>query len=89
MRTYTRTYTHIFLSCLDLSSAASTTIKTLQKKNQAHVEMSQVHVSGCKTRGVFAYENATLELRSCSISGTRDPARAAVQVEALCRKLLS
>jgi hypothetical protein len=45
--------------------------------------MSQVHVSGCKTRGVFAYENATLELRSCSISGTRDPARAAVQVEAL------
>jgi hypothetical protein len=51
--------------------------------------MWQVDVSGCKTRGVFAYENATLELRSCSISGTRDPARAAVQVEALCRKLLS
>jgi len=34
------------------------------------------------TRGIFVYHNASLELRSSSISGTRDPRLAAVQVEA-------
>jgi len=45
------------------------------------VDSSSVRGSG--QRGIFAYHNASLELRAAEVSGTKDPSRAAVEVHAL------
>ena len=53
-------------------------------RGRSSISLTDSHVTGAGVRGIYCYHNVTLEMRgSSSVSGTRDEAAAAVQVEAL------
>ena len=52
-------------------------------RGRSRVTLVDSHVDRAGVRGIYAYHNVTVEMRHSSVRGTRDPAAAALQVEAL------